>query len=250
MKNLTKLFTLLMLTAFTATATQAQDASLNDILKNYFEAIGGEDEWRKIESMTIEGKSTAQGMTAPISLKTMAPAYFKMEMDIGGKKFIQAYDGETAWMFNPFMGGTDAQKMDAEQSKEFGKQKFQDEFLDYEKKGHKVELVGTEEVDGADTYKIKMTKKSGDVVFYFFDTENYVPIMMRALMDSGPAKGQAVETYMSDYQEVDGLMVAHSTEQKVGGNAVFSMTAETIKFNVEGMDAKMFEFPTKEEEKK
>ncbi len=247
MKKLTQIFSILMLSFLTVTATQAQDVSLDDILKNYFENIGGEDEWRKINSITIKGKTSAQGMTMPITIQTMTPAYFKMEMDFQGKKFIQAYDGTTAWMLNPFMGGSEPTKSDEEQTKQMSKQKFQDEFIDYEEKGHKVELTGTEEVDGTETYKVKMTKKDGDVVFYFFETENFVPIMVRSLMDSGPMKGQAVETFMSDYQEVDGLMMAFTTEQKMGGNTVFSMTAEEIIFNDEDIEEDVFAFPGEEE---
>ena len=247
MKNLTKLFSIFLLTFLTVSVAQAQDASLDDILKNYFENIGGEEEWKKIKSMSLTGTSSAQGMSMPITIQTMEPAYFKMEMDFQGKKFIQAYDGETAWMLNPFMGGTEPQKMDEEQSKQMKKQKFQDEFIDYAKKGHKVELVGTEEIDGSDAYKVRMTKKDGDVVFYFFDMENFVPIMVRSFVDSGPMKGQNAEMYMSDYQEVDGLMVAHTTEQKVGGQTAFSFTADKIEFNSKDVDAALFAFPAKEE---
>ena len=95
------------------------------------------------------------------------------------------------------------------------------------RKGSEIELAGTEEVDGTETYKVKMAKKRWRCsLSTFFETENYVPIMTRSLMESGPMKGQSIETFMSDYQEVDGLMVAFTTEQKMGGNPVFSMTAE------------------------
>lgn len=250
MKKLTQLFSILMLTFLTVTTTQAQDVSIDDLLKNYFENIGGEEEWKKIKSMTISGSTSAQGMTMPLTVQSMEPTYFKMEMDIQGKKFIQAYDGKDGWMLNPFAGGTEAQKMDEEQSKQFKKQKFQDEFIDYKGKGHKVEVAGMEEIDGTETIKVKMTKKEGDVVFYFFDSENFVPIMVRSFVDSGPMKGQSAEMYMSDYQEVDGLMLAHTTEQKVGGNTVFSMTADKIVLNPESMDASAFTFPGEEKEEK
>lgn len=245
MKKLTNLFGILMLTFLSISTIQAQDVSLDDILKNYFENIGGEDAWKKITSMKITGSTTAQGMTMPIIIKAMSPNYMIMELDFQGKKYIEAFDGKQAWSLNPFMGATEPQKGDEEKSKEMNKQKFQEELIDYKEKGHKVELVGKEEIDGTETYKIKMTKKDGDVVFYFFDTENFVPIMQRSLMDSGPAKGQSAETYMSDYQEVDGLMAAFTTEQKIGGNTVFSMTAEKIEFNVEDVKAETFAFPEK-----
>lgn len=247
MKKLTQIFSILMLSFLTVTATQAQDASLDDILKNYFENIGGEEEWKKIKSMSMTGTSAMGGMSFPVSIKTMEPTYMKLEIDIQGKKIIQAFDGEDSWGLNPLAGVTEAQKGDEEQSKQMKKQKFQDEFIDYEEKGHKIELAGTEEVDGAETYKVKMVKKNGDVVFYFFDTENFVPIMIRAFVDSGPMKGQSAETFMSDYQEVDGLMLPFTTEQKVGGQTMFSFTAEKVTLNADDVEAKMFAFPGEEE---
>jgi len=249
MKKLTQLFSILMFSFLTVSVAQAQDVSVDEIVKTYLENIGGEEAWKKVESMSMSGTSAAQGMTMPVSLTSMAPTYFKMELDFQGKKMVQAFDGESAWMINPFAGG-EATKMDEEQSKQFGKQKFQDEFIDYAEKGHSIELAGTEEVDGAETYKVKMTKKDGDVVFYYFDTENFVPIMVKAFVDSGPAKGQSSETYMSDYQEVDGLMIAHTTEQKVGGATMFSFTAEKIELNSKEVTAESFAFPAEEEEKK
>ncbi|MEM6964749.1 MAG: outer membrane lipoprotein-sorting protein [Bacteroidota bacterium] len=247
MKKLTKFFGFLLLSFLTVTATQAQDASLDDILSTYFENIGGEDNWKKVKSIKMSGNFSMQGMEMPTTVYVMEPAYQKSETDFQGKQFVRAYDGETAWMINPFMGGPDPQKLSEEETRQMSKQKFQDEFIDYEKKGHKVELVGTEEVDGAEAYKIKMIKKDGDIVFYYFDMDNYVPIMVKALIDFGPQKGQAMEMYMSDYQEVDGLMMAHTTEQKVNGAVVFSMTMDKIELNPEGIEASMFAFPEKEE---
>lgn len=242
MKKLTQLFSILMLTFLTTAVTQAQDVSVDEIVKNYLENIGGEEAWKKIESISMSGNSSMQGMTMPVSIKTMTPDYFLLEIDIQGKKMVQAYDGETAWMVNPF-GGGNATKMDEAQSKQMKKQKFQDEFIDYKEKGHALELSGTEEVDGAETYKVKMTKKDGDVVFYFFDTENFVPIMIRAFVDDGPMKGQSAETFMSDYQEVDGLMLPYTTEQKVGGATMFSFTADKVEFNSKDVTGKLFAFP-------
>ena len=94
MKKLTQFFSILMLSFLTVTATQAQDASLDDILKNYFENIGGEDEWKKIKSISMEGTSAMGGMSFPVSVKTMETTYMKLEIDVQGKKIIQAFDGE------------------------------------------------------------------------------------------------------------------------------------------------------------
>ena len=42
-------------------------------------------------------------------------------------------------------------------------------------KGNKVEFVGTEPVEGTDAYKLKVTLASGDVRYYYMDTDYFVP---------------------------------------------------------------------------
>jgi hypothetical protein len=42
-----------------------------------------------------------------------------------------------------------------------------------------------------------------DVFYYYFDTENYLPIVIQ--IKQGPMKGQKSVSTMSDYQEVDGV---------------------------------------------
>jgi hypothetical protein len=57
-------------------------------------------------------------------------------------------------------------------------------------------------------------------------------------------KGQEVKTYLSDYQEVGGLMFAFSMEQKVNGQTAFKATMEKITLN-DINDDTIFAFPKK-----
>ncbi|MEO1712004.1 MAG: outer membrane lipoprotein-sorting protein, partial [Bacteroidota bacterium] len=82
----------------------------------------------------------------------------------------------------------------------------------------------------------KMVKADGEEMYHFFDTELYIPVMTRTFAKMGPMKGQAIETYVSDYDEVDGLIVPFSIEQKLGGQTFMQMTAESVKFNIEVAD--------------
>ena len=84
---------------------------------------------------------------------------------------MEAFDGQTAWTINPFMGGTEPQKKSAEESTEAGKQMFEDDLMDFARKGHKASLEGTEEVDGVKAMVVKLTTKDGDDRFYYFDPE-------------------------------------------------------------------------------
>jgi hypothetical protein len=74
-------------------------------------------------------------------------------------------------------------------------------------------MMGKETKEGTETFKIKLTQtpimvdsvEEPNVSYYYFDTENYVPIVTESEIKSGPMKGQMNVSTMSDYQEVDGL---------------------------------------------
>jgi len=219
-----------------------EDITADEIIATYLENIGGEDNWKALTSVRMEGKMAQMGMEFPGAVMQMPPNKQRIEINIQGQEMIQAYDGETAWWINPFMGGPDAQPMPAEMASEFTKETFEDDFIDYAKKGHTVELLGQTEVDGVMTYELKLTKKDGTEEFHYFDPEYMVPIMQKTIVSEGQMKGQAVETYMSDYEEHEGLMIPMYIESKMGGATQFSMTITKVELNPE-LDEALFVYP-------
>ena len=242
MKILYTFILAVMLSLTSSAILNAQTA--DEIIDTYLENTGGKDAWRTVKSMKITGNGAQMGMNFPLTVYAKYPNKNKVVVDIQGKQMIEAFDGEVAWTINPFMGGTEPTKKTPEEAAEAAKETFEDDLLDYAEKGHTVSLEGTEEVDGVNAHKLKLTKKSGDEVMYFFDPDDLVPIMVRNFPQAGPMKGQTIETYSSDYQEVDGLFVPFSIEQKVGGQTMMTMTADKIELDVEIEDSS-FSFPKK-----
>lgn len=241
MKKLSCIFTL-GLFLFTTSLSQAQ--SLDEILKHYFEVVGSPDAWKSKNNMMITGSSENMGMTFPVTVYSMRPNMQKIEVNIQGQQYVESFDGEVAWTINPFMGSTNPTKKTEDETKEAAKQMFEDDLIDWKEKGHQLSIAGKEEIDGAETIKLKMVKKSGDEVIYFFDVENYVPIMMRSYISAGPMKGKAVDSYVSDYKEVGDVMVPFSMEQKVDGQTVMKMKMEKVEFNVP-LEKERFVMPVK-----
>lgn len=230
-----------------AMASQAQTA--DDVLAKYFANIGGVEKWKALKSMKLTGKMNMQGLDLTFTAYQKPADKQKFIIQVNGVEIIQAYDGKDAWMLNPLMGGKDPVKLDEEQSKEMKDQKFEDEFIDYKKKGHEVTLQGTEEVDGVKCYKLFLVKNKNndkeDVSeIHYLDAENYVPIMRVSYVRSGPAKGQEVKTYVSDYQEVNGLMMPFFTESKSNGQTMQKMTIEKVTLD-EAIDDASFAYPKK-----
>ena len=228
------------LTLFVTFGMQAQTA--DEIINNYFENTGGAEAWRQLESTKMTAKMSMQGMEFPGTIYAAPPNKQRAEINVQGQEIISAYNGDVAWMINPMMGSGDPQKMPDAQAEEMKKQEFESPLLDYEKKGHTVSLEGKETVDGTETYKVKLTRKNGDVEYYYFEPEYYVPIMMEREISNGQMKGQMAKTYLSDYQEVEGLMMPFFIESKINGQTLQKLTITSVELNPE-IETEMFNFP-------
>ena len=235
---------------------QAQNAG--EIIANYFENIGGIENFKSLEGMKMTGKGLQQGFEFPIEIVQLKDGRQSFGFSFQGKDMKQGvYDGEVLWNTN-FMTQK-AEKADAEQTANFklNTNDFPDSFMDYEEKGYTVELLGEETVDGAETYKVKLVKEpitvdgveKDDVSFYYFDTENFVPVAMESEVTTGPQKGKMSRTTFSDYQEVDGLYFPFSMTQSIDGNTLFTMSLESIELNPTVPD-EHFAFPEEMTEEK
>jgi outer membrane lipoprotein-sorting protein len=239
------LLTVLLITAVFVSHGQTAD----EILAKYLENTGGVEKWKAIKTIKTEGKATFPQGEIAMTIYRKAPNKAKSVMSVQGKEIITgAYDGTTAWSLNPFAGGTDPVKLDAEAEKDLEDQFVEDSFIDYKKKGHAVTLEGKEEIEGVQCYKIKLEKNKNndkeDVTeIFYFDSENYVPIMRKSFGRSGPQKGMEMQSYLSDYQEVSGLMVPFAIEQRIAGQS-FKVAISKITIN-ENIDDSVFAFPKK-----
>ena len=75
-----------------------------------------------------------------------------------------------------------------------------------------------EPVEGTDAFKLKVTLASGDVRYYFMDTDYYVPIKIETKRMIRGAERE-YETSLGDYKEVSGWYMPFSVESNVKGSA-------------------------------
>ena len=232
-----------------ALAANAQTA--DEILAKYFENTGGLDKWKALQGLKISAKVNQGGLEIPLEIVQLKDGRQMTTITFQGKELKQGvYDGSTLWATN-FIN-MKAEKSDAEATENFKQDigEFPDPFLNYKERGLKVELLGKETVDGSETFKIKLTKKpikvdgkvTDNIVFYFFDTENFVPLMSETEITSGQAKGMISQTKMSDYQEINGLLMPFSMTQGIKGQGGQPVTVSAIELNPK-VDATGFTFP-------
>lgn len=222
------------LTGSLGLTAQETAPSPREIGDAYIENTGGEEAYRNVQSMKMEGKSMMQGMEFPMTVVTSDPNKLRIDVDIQGSPMTQAFDGETAWMLFPMQGITEPKEMSEEEAQGFRETPFLSEFIDTEERGYMLEAVEGKEIEGTPTYGVRVTNDEDYDRTYYFDTENMVPIMMVSTMKGGQMTGMEMESYLSDYQEVEGgYIMPMYTEQKVNGQTFMQMTYDEVEINPE-----------------
>ncbi|MEY3404662.1 MAG: outer membrane lipoprotein-sorting protein [Cyclobacteriaceae bacterium] len=245
-----KKFFLLALVLLAASFSNAQTA--DEILAKYFENTGGVDKWKTLSGIKMSAKVNQMGMDIPLTIYQMKDGRTATIINFQGKEIKQGvFDGTNLWSTN-FMT-MKAEKSDAESTENFKTTlgDFPDPFLDYKSKGYKVELVGKETVEGAECFKIKLIRKpilvdgkqEENSTFYFFDANDFVPIMTETEAKSGPGKGMISQSKMSDYQEVNGMLFPFSMTMTMKGAGQSQTILTTgVELNPK-VDAAMFALP-------
>ncbi len=108
----------------------------------------------------MTAKVSQGGMDIPIEMVQLKDGRQMTIVTFQGKEIKQGvYDGTRLWSHN-FMT-MEAEESDAESTANFKLEAndFPNPFLNYEKKGYTVELMGKETIQGAETFKIKLVQE-------------------------------------------------------------------------------------------
>lgn len=225
--------------------------SVDEILSNYYENIGGQENWKNLQGVKMTAKVKQGGLEIPVEIVQMNGGKQYQKITFQGQTIMQGvFDGENLWSTN--FQSMKPEKADAEtlENTKLDANDFPEPFMDYKEKGYTIELLGTETFEGTETFKLKLTKeprtvdgqKVDDISYYFFESESFVPICVETEVKEGPAKGQVMQIKMSDYQEVDGLYFPFTISQGVKGGMSAPITMEKIELNPE-VDNSIFAFP-------
>jgi hypothetical protein len=216
--------------------------TVDEVIAKSLEARGGLDKLKAIQSIRMSGKMTMGPMELPMVIEMKRPGAFRADITVQGTVAVSAYDGTTAWGISP-MGTGQAEALPAEAAKEMADQADIDgPLVDYKAKGHQAELVGKEKVEGSDAYKVKVTKKDGDVEYYFFDAESYLPVRVEG---KRMVRGTEIEgeSTLGDYKEAGGFLWPFSIQSGAKGRPEKqTITVEKIDVNPTIDDAR-FKMP-------
>ena len=226
-----KLFsTLFALCMVLSVNLQAQD--LEEILENHFDVVG-QEKLATINTIKMTGNIVQGGMELPFLMYMSRPLKIKMEISIQGQKLIQAFNGESGWYNNPRARTLDPQDMGSDRVKDMKSQAdFDGDLYNYEEKGSSLEFVGTEEAEGTEVYKLKLTKENEDVTNYFIDTETYIVLKTTAKRLIQEVEVES-ETILGNYQMIDDMAFPFSISSGMNGQVVAEIVITEVIFDVE-----------------
>lgn len=226
--------TLLLLALGLLLAPVVHAQTVDELLAKYYQAMGGLEKLKALNTMRVTGTfSAGPGVDAPFTMERKRPGKSRMEFTLQGMTGIRAFDGEKTWAVMPFMGKKDPEVGSDEENKNAQEDAdFDGSLVDYKTKGHTVELVGKESVEGADAYKLKVTKKNGKIEYDYIDAETYLLVKHEAKVNRQGTELDG-ETTFSDYKDVDGYMQPFSMESGAKGMPQKQkMTFTKIELNV------------------
>ena len=229
------LLTTLVLSLLAVAAAHAMTA--DELIEKSFEAQGGLEKIKAVKSFETHGLFMVMGMEFPFTMVQTRPNKMRIDADINGAAMVQVWDGESGWSINPMAGSMEPQDMPPMEAKGFEFQADMDgPLVDYAKKGYTVEYIGEDEVEGTAVHHLKIDTHDDLIIDMYFDAEYFLAIKQsgKLMMDEQEI---AQDSYMSDFKEVNGLVVPHSIESRMNGQTVNTIMLETIEFDVEIDDA-------------
>ena len=201
--------------------------TVDEIVNKHIEAIGGADAWKKVNSMVSTGSLKVQGADIGMNIAVLNGKGSRTDISAMGMNGYMIVTPTAGWNFMPFQGQKTPEPITADDLKEAQEAlDVQGNLLDYKAKGHSIELLGKDDVDGVEAFKIKETLKSGKVETIFIDPKTYY-IIRSISKQKANGKESDVTTNLSNYQKLpEGIMVPMSITLPFG-----EMTISKVELN-------------------
>ncbi|MEJ2086174.1 MAG: hypothetical protein P8Y44_10925 [Acidobacteriota bacterium] len=196
----------------------AQSVDLETVLREYYGARGGEKRIESVDAARFVGSVwMGDEIEGSFVLVFKRPGKTRLELTVDGRVGVQVFDGSTAWAMFPLDGDAAATLLGEDRTKLMAEQAdLEGPLVDWQAKGHRLQLQGIEDLDSGPAYSIDVTLETGAVRHFYLDVTTMLTVRQTGLwkVDGDEV---AFETRLGDYHEVDGLMFPHLVETRTRG---------------------------------
>lgn len=231
--------------AETSGEKKSSEKSLNleQILAKYYDAIGGLEKWRQLNTMIMKGTLISPKSSMPITAYHERPNKCRVEFEIEDTVMAQIFSGSLGWQLNPLSGNPDPAPMTRGRSNYMRDTcDIESSLIDYEDKGRKVKLVAKAGIDGKEYYQISVKYPSRNFETYYINAETFLIDRSVGIYDMDGNQLRTT-TKFTNYKKTDGYVVPYNLEIEIhGAPGKEKLNISSFQFNTE-IDSNIFEFP-------
>jgi hypothetical protein len=225
-----------MILACGTSPSRAQEAS--HIVEQYVKAAGGGRALGKIQTLTLEGSfTTDDGKSGTYTFDTKLPNRYYLELLVGEKSLIEAYNGKSAWHQNAAgelgtLVGQEGMQLEA------AAQYYNSRLVNPKKSKLALAFVGHTPVRGKGAVQIEITTATGVKREVFFDPQTHL-----IAKEAATVGGVEEEILYDDYRAVEGVKVPYKIELHRGSEKYdIGVTRAAINGTI---GERVFDFPKK-----
>lgn len=176
--------------------------TLQTVVDNYLNALGGKDKISKITDATMKGKLSGQFGVLDVTSIYKTP-YKKIETVFMSGSLVQkeVFDG-TQGKSDGMQGPHPYDAEDLKDAKVDAAIVFE---VELDKLGVQGTLLGIDLLDGKDAYKVQYIMPSGKKTYCWYSTKNNLLVKTSAIEKTEQGSMEVVN-YTSDYREVNGVL--------------------------------------------
>ncbi len=247
MRTPARLAAALLAVASLAGAPAARAVTAEELAAKSVEARGGRARLDAIRSLRLTGKVVfgGEGWSIEMGFAQLSkrPGMVRVDASAQGLTAVRAFDGKEGWRVQPFGGRKDPERVAADEAKELARLADLDGPLaGWEEKGNALAYLGTEDVDGTEAHKLRVTRPDGDVEYVYLDPDQLLEIRVETRTK---VRGVEVieERDLGNYERVEGVLVPFSIESGPKGVArQRKITIRRAEANV-ALDDALFRMP-------
>jgi hypothetical protein len=204
---------------------------LDKIIEKTIETMGGKEKLMTIKSIKKMGFGEGQGVKYPVSYYAVDNKAERTDFSFNGLTGYQIITVDSGFNFNPFAGMATPERMtDADVKLSVDEFDLETPLVNYQAKGHTIELMENEDIDGVDAVQLRATLKNGKTIFYYIDPDTYYIIRTTV---KGVSNGQEFSNTSNYYN------FKKTTEGLVFPFTINEISYDSIELNV-SLDEKLF----------
>lgn len=184
-------------------------------------ARGGLAAWRAVGSMKLSGQMDAGGTPAvrlPFEMSLKRPHKSRLELHVKDQTAVQVYDGQQGWKLRPYLNRDDVEAFSPQETQAAADDADLDgPLIDHARKGTRIELAGTDTVEGHKAYRLHLTRADGRRSDLWIDATTFLDVKMDGEPRRLDNKVHKVTVFYRDFKTVDGLKIPMTLETVVEG---------------------------------